>query len=877
MAVRSFIGTWEVIGYGYINGSHNENTGLEGVRFRLDETGDVIWNVSEELKAVPLFSCETYEIYSTSVLGTILRFGAYAGHVIEFKCDQIEPRDSVVLTCEGWCMLHCKRIQEEPNDYALNTTFSLLPALEDGYFSDIKIIAANNKQFQIHSSIVQLLGSEIPWNSQPPPLSELPEDVIGTILNFLYAECLPENLTEATARQVIAFGAQYQSHTKLVNMCQLWLKNMALKQQIIGLVNDMHACANQIIDHFNVRHNHSPTDTIASNPAKLCFVVKQSVRDAAVVGAKLLLLCDLFTKRKNELSREERHEIIRYAKSRLPIFMTQLHKFLHAVKNTFSSMTALQRNEVATYLVPEIEVILDTVSTLIVEVEKALHQIIQVLSPHDDTRRKSGVGDMLGKSLRNVLHIRELTKLRNFHEHITCSLGLLLHKKENFYDMTPAQKVRSVARNLEQLIEELPIFLLRLEEVTGALDEKLEWREFKFCFKVGTSKVSGVLQKLVSHQSTLQDVMVQVCELVQRDAFTQSLYSLGLLDASKVTTHPEDCQKISSNPSSSTPKQTHAYTLNLVESLCLPPAPINSNLSKLCLQLLKSEVGTDMEFEIIVSNSASDQTVREHQEASSPVEYETCTIRAHRVIVAARCDWFRRALLSGMREAIDRKIIVHDTNPIVFRIFLEYLYSGRLCQSSLSSDQLAELLLLSDRYEVDSLKQVCEYGLQMSIDEDSVLYFLSMADQYNARILRNACLNFISFHNEITESELFFELPVALQAEIFDCIWTQPPSRKSHSDAVLLMGGTPTSPDSSNSDIHKGHSGLLMQGGHSNSSSLEELPLSHDTARLENSLTQLRDIVGDTAPREKLIQVVLAADYDLCRAVNYFYSKGDDL
>lgn len=33
--------------------------------------------------------------------------------------------------------------------------------------------------------------------------------------------------------------------------------------------------------------------------------------------AKLLILCDLFSRRKGELSREERHEIIKYAKSRL--------------------------------------------------------------------------------------------------------------------------------------------------------------------------------------------------------------------------------------------------------------------------------------------------------------------------------------------------------------------------------------------------------------------------------------------------------------------------------------------------------------------------------------------------------------------------------
>lgn len=71
---------------------------------------------------------------------------------------------------------------------------------------------------------------------------------------------------------------------------------------------------------------------------------------------------------------------------------------------------------------------MDTISTLIVEVKSALEQIIQVLSP-GDCRAKSGVGDMFGKSLRNVLHIRELTKLRNFHEQVTCGLGLLFHKK----------------------------------------------------------------------------------------------------------------------------------------------------------------------------------------------------------------------------------------------------------------------------------------------------------------------------------------------------------------------------------------------------------------------------------------------------------------
>lgn len=44
---------------------------------------------------------------------------------------------------------------------------------------------------------------------------------------------------------------------------------------------------------------------------------------------------------------------------------------------------------------------------------------------------------------------------------------------------------------------------------------------------------------------------------------------------------------------------------------------------------------------------------------------EVCTIQAHRVIVAARCDWFRRALLSGMREAIDRYTCTMHVYPIL--------------------------------------------------------------------------------------------------------------------------------------------------------------------------------------------------------------------
>lgn len=66
---------------------------------------------------------------------------------------------------------------------------------------------------------------------------------------------------------------------------------------------------------------------------------------------------------------------------------------------------------------------------LIVHVEKALKQIVQGMLSTDVSKCKPNVGNMMSKTLRNILHIRELTKLNTLHDHITCSLGLLVHKK----------------------------------------------------------------------------------------------------------------------------------------------------------------------------------------------------------------------------------------------------------------------------------------------------------------------------------------------------------------------------------------------------------------------------------------------------------------
>lgn len=50
--------------------------------------------------------------------------------------------------------------------------------------------------------------------------------------------------------------------------------------------------------------------------------------------------------------------------------------------------------------------------------------------------------------------------------------------------MGPAGKVRTVSWQMEQVVDELPLFLLRLEEFSNLVDERMDFGTFKFCFVV---------------------------------------------------------------------------------------------------------------------------------------------------------------------------------------------------------------------------------------------------------------------------------------------------------------------------------------------------------------------------------------------------------
>ncbi|XP_055954606.1 uncharacterized protein LOC126812091 [Patella vulgata] len=866
-----YYGTWKIVECVSLAGVV-ETTGVEGTEFHLDENGDVSWKISEDAEHMPFFNCETYEV--TPEKGSnraCLKFiGTFAGHVIEFKIEVAE--DLMLLTYERCCMLQCQKVSTY--DHKDDIPFSFLGALEDGYFSDMVIKSESGKEFKVHSTILNLSAVEMDWSRQPPPLSGLREDVLETTLHYLYAECLPRNLSEDTVKNCIKSVGKMPGFSKFSELCETYLKNTALKQQIISLITDMHACADRIIELFTGKSSgvNSEGEPIVEeglmlDPAKLCYTVRLGLRETSVACAKLIMLCDLFSRRKGELSREERHEIMKYAKSRIPVFMCQLHRFLEICKHHSYSISAPRRTEISDVLVPELETVVDRLTRVAIETKAALEQVISNSNHGDKDKgdkpeksKKHHVRDVLGKKLRNALHVKELKKLKDFHDRASTSFAHLMQKKENFGNMTQSEKIRSVSKNLEQLIDEIPMFLIRLEELQRLVD-KLPWREWKYLFKLATSKTAWGLAKVLANKSTLQPLINQACDIVNRDQFTNSLAALGLTATDSSTEGAAACSKTNQN-------HTKYSQLSCIESLCVSPQPRDSTLATKSKQLLKSGTTTDMIFQIVqepVGDIVIDHTKLEHSE-----NHDVYEIHAHCVIVSARCDWFRRALLSGMRESINKKIVVHDTNPELFQLFLMYIYSGTLDTHDTTAEQLADMLTLCDRYEMDSLKVICEHLLKPHIDIDNALCLFSLSDQLHAKYLREYTLNYIVEHPEIANNEEFCELPDHLQIEIGDYItWhgldgRSPGSHRDNNSSRSSFSETDELP--TNIDL-----GCTLPD--ETSSSSEDLPFMEDATRLETCLSALRDIIGDSVPRDELVRVALAADYDVNRALNFFFSS----
>jgi hypothetical protein len=145
-------------------------------------------------------------------------------------------------------------------------------------------------------------------------------------------------------------------------------------------------------------------------------------------------------------------------------------------------------------------------------------------------------------------------------------------------------------------------------------------------------------------------------------------------------------------------------------------------------------------------------------------------IHAHLSMVKATVPvpWFREG---GMKEGNTREVSLPDIDPDVFNVFLIFVYTKTVSDINLNK-HAENLLVLSDRLQVPVLRYKCEYFLCWKVQVRRIIFFvqaiaisnhrmpqnfkpkvdifalLTLADDHNAKNLKQACFQSIFLHGQ---------------------------------------------------------------------------------------------------------------------------------
>ncbi|CAJ1077880.1 BTB/POZ domain-containing protein 9 [Xyrichtys novacula] len=133
---------------------------------------------------------------------------------------------------------------------------------------------------------------------------------------------------------------------------------------------------------------------------------------------------------------------------------------------------------------------------------------------------------------------------------------------------------------------------------------------------------------------------------------------------------------------------------------------------------------------------------------------------AHRVILAARCHYFRALLYGGMKESQPQaEVCLEETRAEAFSMLLHYLYTGRASLSSAREEVLLDFLGLAHRYGLQPLEDSTSEFLRTILHTNNVCLVFDVASLYSLSTLSAACCAYMDRHApEVLNSDGFLML-----------------------------------------------------------------------------------------------------------------------
>jgi len=112
----------------------------------------------------------------------------------------------------------------------------------------------------------------------------------------------------------------------------------------------------------------------------------------------------------------------------------------------------------------------------------------------------------------------------------------------------------------------------------------------------------------------------------------------------------------------------------------------------------------------------------------------------HKAILASRSEYFSSLYSSGMKDALEKEIVIANYTYDAFREFLRFIYTDE-CQ--VGPQLAAELMSAAEFYRLIRLKALMELSLSKAIDIENACPILEIAHCYGASQLKQVAFEFI--------------------------------------------------------------------------------------------------------------------------------------
>ncbi|XP_023249802.1 kelch-like protein 22 isoform X1 [Seriola lalandi dorsalis] len=140
-------------------------------------------------------------------------------------------------------------------------------------------------------------------------------------------------------------------------------------------------------------------------------------------------------------------------------------------------------------------------------------------------------------------------------------------------------------------------------------------------------------------------------------------------------------------------------------------------------------------------------------------------IQAHRILLAASCDYFRGMFAGGLRETQQQEIPIHGVSYMAMKKILDYIYTSEI---ELDLECVQEVLIAATLVQLENVIGFCCDFLFSWLDESNILEVHHLADLYGLQQLDARLHSYILRNIQtLSRTDVYRQLP---QDEVFKAL-----------------------------------------------------------------------------------------------------------